>query len=187
MTGSKSIETYLKISQKANSFLDVFQSNESQLSGIKNESGGLVLNGVILTQIHKIEEVLEIQLNKAQLRLIVNNIVTDFWHFKLADFNLIIKRLSYVKQFGKPQIGDIMSEIEQYNIERSDVAETISDIKLKKDDQDREKLNNNIKKTYEILKAKGKEPVISQKQKDREAFRVNAEKIEEMKLQGLLK
>ena len=176
----------MKISVKPNNFLDVFQSNESQLSGIRRESGKQVASALVILAVNTLQEALDVELNKTQVDVIVSNILNDFWHFKMADFSLIIKRISYVKQYGKAGIGDIMSEIAQYNIERSDAAEAIGDVKVKEDEAVRLKINNDIRKTYATIKAKAKEPVISQKQKDADAVAENNRKIEEMKSKGMI-
>lgn len=177
----KSIKMYLKTTVKANNFLDVFQSNESQLSAIKRESGEMITASIVMQQIHRIESVLGIELTEPQLDVIVGNIINDFWHFKIADFNLIVKRLSYVKQYGKPEVGDIMSEIVQYNIERMNVAERIGDINVKEDESERLKINDNIQKTYAAIKKKAKEPVKTRKEIDKENRIANEEKIAELK------
>lgn len=177
----KSIEMYLQNTVKANNFLDVFQSNEKQLSAIKRESGEMITASIVMQQLHRIESVLGVELTEPQLDVMVGNIINDFWHFKIADFNLIVKRLSYVKQYGKPEVGDIMSEIVQYNIERMNVAEAIGDIKVKEDESERLKINDNIRKTYAAIKRKAKEPVKSQKEIDKENREANTEKIAELK------
>lgn len=135
---------------------------------------------IVMQQIHRIENVLAIELTEPQLDVIVSNILNDFWYFKIADFNLIIKRLSYVKQYGKPQVGDIMSEIVKYNTERMDVGEVVGDVQIKEDEAERQRINAQVLKTYEKLKRDAKIPVKTQKQKDADAKAELAKKIEEL-------
>ena len=176
----------MKISVKPNNFVDVLQSNEKQLSGIRKESGKQVASALVILALNTLQEVLDIELNKTQVDVITNNILTDFWHFKMADFSLIIKRLSYVKQYGKAGIGDIMSEIAAYNIQRMDVAESIGNKEPTAGEAERQRIRENIIRTYGTLKEKAKIPIISQKQKDADAVKANNEKFEQMKQEGLI-
>ena len=146
-----------------------------------NKDDPIIARKIVTIEIIKLNNLLNAELNDAQIQQIVNNIINDFWHFKIADFSLIAKRLSYVKPFGKPQIGNIMSEIVQYNIERMDEGERGGEVRVKEDDAEREKINNNIHRTYEAIITKAKEPVKTQKQKDAENKAKNEERIKEIK------
>ena len=107
-----------------------------------------------MLEIDKIQKMLELDLPEIVIEQISENILSDFWHFKIADFTLIRKRLSYVKQYGQAKIGNIMDEIAQYNIERMNVAESLSEAQIKHNDKERERINKQIMDTYKLLKTK---------------------------------
>lgn len=171
------LNDYLTKSANANTFLDVFSSKEDSIAKI-NSDDPIVARKIVTIEIIKLNNLLNAELNDVQIEKIVNNIIVDFWHLKIADFNLIATRLSYVKQYGKPQIGDIMSEIVQYNIERMERGETIGDIKVKQDEAEIKSINDNIRKTYDAIRSRPPEP--TQKEKDAEKRAINEEKFKEI-------
>jgi len=182
------IEDCQKLSVRAKILPDVWQSNEPTFNAIKRELGVVKAKSTILIELGKMILLLKADLQEIQIVYLADYILRHYPSYTISDITCFTNALMSSKvaeSWAKPTLLNITKELDQYSIEKQEFAvnQRIKENSQHKGDPIQD---DKFLKMYEKLKESSKIPVITQKQKDAEAIRLNNEKMEQMKKEGLI-
>jgi hypothetical protein len=182
------IEDCQKLSVRAKILPDVWQSNEPTFNAIKRELGVVKAKSTILIELGKMILLLKADLQEIQIVYLADYILRHYPSYTISDITCFTNALMSSKvaeSWAKPTLLNIIKELDQYSIEKQEFAvnQRIKENSQHKGDPIQD---DKFLKMYEKLKESSKIPVITQKQKDAEAIRLNNEKMEQMKKEGLI-
>ncbi len=169
-----------KLSKRATSLMEVWESNELSFAQIKLLRGEKEVKSILAVEIAIMVDLLKADVQDRQMIYMVEIILKDFYHYTISDLTALTSRLAKNNPYGKPVLQNILHELNQYSVEKDEFAVTqrikeCSKHKIEHPNEDK------FFKMYQRLKNKTKKPEMDQKQKDQNAIKENQVKIEEMK------
>ena len=140
---------------------------------------------VLTIEITKMAQILKADMQEVQIDYMANYILQHYSSYTISDLTCLTDRLVKNNPYGKPILQNLIYELNLYSVEKQEYAvyqRSRENSKHKADIKE----ENDFTKMYAKMKQTSKEPVITQKQKDADAVKVNNEKIEQMKQEGLI-
>lgn len=113
---------------------DVFQSNTAALSVVKKAHGAQIAATYVTAMLADIEQFYNVKqtLTAAQLRMLAEMILKNFYYFKIADLKLFSEKFKlgvYGKVYERLDGGVIMEALNKYADERMNEAEAYNEKK----------------------------------------------------------
>ena len=163
-----------------NSLAEVWQSNSPSFVQIQVEQGKPYIKAALMSEVLKMVEILKADMQEIHCKFFVDYILDNYNSYNVNDIKFLTKKLAQNNPYGKPILQNLIFELDQYSIERSEVA---VEYRIKESGEHKQIQSDDFAKMYERLKVKSKPPK-SQKEKDADAIARNDEKIEQMKREG---
>ena len=140
---------------------------------------------VLTIEVTKMAQILKADMQEVQIDYMTNYILQHYSSYTISDLTCLTDRLVKNNPYGKPILQNLIHELDLYSVEKQEYAveQRAKENSIYKADIKEE---NAFTKMYAKMKHKSKEPIISQKQKDAAAVKANADKIEQMKQEGLI-
>jgi len=136
------------------------------------ESGKPLCKSVLIIEISNVVLLLNADMQEVHIEYMADYVLKHYASYTISDLTALTARLVKNNPYGKPILQNLIYELDQYSIEKQEFAvqERMKENSLHKADHFE---CDKFYKNYQDMKRKAKEPVKSQKQKDREAFEEN--------------
>ena len=164
------------IGSTSNTLAEVWQSNSPSFVQVQREQGKPYIKAALMSEVLKMVEILKADMQEIHCKFFVDYILDNYNSYNVNDIKYLTKKLARNNPYGKPILQNLIFELDQYSIERSEYA---VEYRIK-EGKSKEIKTDEFAKMYERLKVKSKPPKC-QKEKDAEAIEINNKKIEEMK------
>lgn len=168
----------LNDTQRAVTLKGVWDSEELSFKAIELSGGKKLCKSVLILEIAKMVMLLKADLQELQIDYMADYILQHYYSYTISDITCLTDRMVKVKPYGKPNLQNLIYELNQYSIEKQEYAveQRVKENSKHKADHQKE---NKFTKMYAKMKANAKEPK-TQKQKDKENKIANNKRIEEM-------